>query len=48
MEEIMEKKKEKQESQLKQLFGFAGSYKYFGILSIVLAAVSAWIALVPF
>ncbi len=44
----MEKKKEKQESQLKQLFGFAGSYKYFGILSIVLAAVSAWIALVPF
>lgn len=42
------KKDEKQESLLKQLFVFAGKYKYFSIASAALAAISAWIALVPF
>lgn len=42
----MEKKKE--ESLLKQLFVFAGSYKYLSILSVILAACSALLALVPF
>ena len=42
----MEKKKE--ESLLKQLFVFAGSYKYLSILSAILAACSALLALVPF
>ena len=41
-------KKEKEESLLKKLFVFAGSYKYLSIVSAILAAVSAWIALVPF
>lgn len=44
----MEKKKEKEESLLKKLFVFAGSYKYLSILSAILAAVSAFVALVPF
>lgn len=44
----MEEKKQKEESLLKQLFVFAGSYKYLSILSVILAAVSAFIALVPF
>lgn len=44
----MEKKKEKEESLLKKLFVFAGSYRYLSILSAMLAAVSAFIALVPF
>ena len=44
----MEQKKEKEESLLKKLFVFAGSYRYLSILSVILAAVSAWIALVPF
>ncbi len=44
----MEKKKEKEESLLKKLFAFAGSYQYLSILSAILAAVSAFIALVPF
>lgn len=42
----MEKKKE--ESLLKKLFVFAGSYQYLSILSAILAAISAFIALVPF
>lgn len=42
----MEKKKE--ESLLKKLFVFAGSYQYLSIASAILAAVSALIALVPF
>lgn len=42
----MEKKKE--ESLLKQLFVFAGSYKYLSILSAILAACSALLALAPF
>lgn len=44
----MEEKKQKEESLLKQLFVFAGSFKYLSILSVILAAVSAFIALVPF
>ena len=45
---IMEEIKQKEESLLKQLFNFAGNYKYLSILSAVLAAVSALVALVPF
>lgn len=48
MEKQDEKQKEKQESLLKQLFVFAGKYRYFSILSVVLAAASAFLALVPF
>lgn len=44
----MEEKKQKEEGLLKQLFVFAGSFRYLSILSVVLAAVSAFIALVPF
>ena len=44
----MEEKKQKEESLLKQLFVFAGSFRYLSILSVILAAVSAFIALVPF
>ena len=44
----MEEKKEKQESLTKQLYKFAGSYKYLSILSTILAAISAFVALVPF
>lgn len=44
----MEEKKQKEESLLKQLFNFAGNYKYLSILSAVLVAVSALVALVPF
>ncbi len=44
----MEEKKQKEESLLKQLFTFAANYKYLSILSAVLAAVSALVALVPF
>ena len=32
----------------KQLYKFAGSYKYLSILSTILAAISAFVALVPF
>ena len=42
-EDIMKKK-----SSLSRLFEYAGNYKYLTILSWVLSAVSAWIALVPF
>lgn len=42
-EDIMKKK-----SSLSRLFESAGNYKYLTILSWVLSAVSAWIALVPF
>ena len=44
----MEKKNEKQPGLLKQLFVFAGSYKYLIILSVIFAGISALIALVPF
>ena len=40
--------KEKKQSSLSKLFTYAGSYKYLTIASLVLAALSAWIALVPF
>ena len=43
----MEEKKEKEESLTKQLYHFAGSYKYLSILSTILAAISAFVALVP-
>ena len=42
----MEEKKEKEESLTKQLYHFAGSYKYLSILSTILAAISAFVALV--
>lgn len=42
-EDIMKKK-----SSLSRLFEYVGNYKYLTILSWVLSAVSAWIALVPF
>ena len=38
----MEEKKEKEESLTKQLYHFAGSYKYLSILSTILAAISAF------
>ena len=38
----------KKKSSLSRLFEYAGNYKYLTILSWVLSAVSAWIALVPF
>ena len=40
--------KEKKESSISKLFAYAGNYKYLTIASWVLAALSAWIALVPF
>lgn len=42
-EDIMKKK-----SSLSRLFEYAGNYKYLTVLSWILSAVSAWIALVPF
>lgn len=44
--DIVEKKKE--QSLLSQLFDFAGNYKYLSILSVILAATSAFVALIPF
>ena len=38
----------KKQSALSRLFEYAGGYKYLTIASWVLAAISAWIALVPF
>ncbi len=38
----------KKKSYLSRLFEYAGNYKYLTILSWILSAVSAWIALVPF
>lgn len=40
--------KEKKESSISKLFAYAGKYKYLTIASWGLAALSAWIALVPF
>ena len=40
--------KEKKQSALSRLMDMAGNHKYFSYLSCVLAAISAWIALVPF
>lgn len=38
----------KKKSSLSRLFEYAGNYKYLMVLSWILSAVSAWIALVPF
>ena len=38
----------KKQNSISRLFEYAGNYKYLTILSWVLSAVSAWIALVPF
>ncbi len=38
----------KKKSSLSRLFEYAGNYKYLTVLSWMLSAVSAWIALVPF
>lgn len=38
----------KKKSSLSRLFEYAGKYKYLTVLSWILSAVSAWIALVPF
>ena len=38
----------KKKGSLSRLFEYAGNYKYLTILSWILSAVSAWIALVPF
>lgn len=38
----------KKKSSLSRLFEYAGNYKYLTVLSWILSAVSAWIALVPF
>ena len=40
--------KEKKQSALSRLMYIAGNHKYLSYLSCVLAAVSAWIALIPF
>lgn len=40
--------KEKKQSALSRLMNIAGNHKYLSYLSCVLAAVSAWIALIPF
>lgn len=37
-----------EKSSLSRLFEYAGNYKYLTVLSWILSAVSAWIALVPF
>lgn len=39
--------KEKKQSALSRLMDIAGNHKYLSYLSCVLAAVSAWIALIP-
>ena len=38
----------KRESSLSRLFSYAGKFKYLSILSWILSAVSALVALVPF
>lgn len=38
----------KKKSPLSRLFEYAGNYRYLTVLSWILSAVSAWIALVPF
>ena len=40
--------KEKKESTLSKLMHFAGNHKYYVYASCILAAISAFIALVPF
>lgn len=40
--------KEKKQSTLSKLMKIAGNHKYFSYLSCALAAISAWVALIPF
>ena len=40
--------KDKKQSAMSRLMGMAGNHKYFSYASCVLAAISAWIALIPF
>lgn len=40
--------KEKKQSALLRLMQIAGNHKYFSYLSVVLAVISAWVALIPF
>ena len=40
--------KQQKQSPLKELMRYAGSHKYLSYLSCVLAAISSWIALLPF
>ena len=44
----MAKKTEKKPSSIQRLFEFAGNYKYLAVASWILAAISAFVALVPF
>ena len=44
----MEEKQNKGQSLIRQLFVYAGNYKYFSIASWVLAAISGFVALAPF
>lgn len=44
----MDKKTEKKPSDLKRLFGYAGNFRFLTVASIILSAVSAVMALVPF
>ena len=44
----MNEKNQKKESSLQTLFDYAGSYKILTIMSWILSAISAWLALVPF
>ena len=44
----MAKKKETKQSPTQRLFVYAGKYKYLTIASWILAAISAFVALVPF
>ena len=41
-------KKDEKPDTIKQLFGYAGNYRYLTILSWILSAISSWIALAPF
>ena len=41
-------KKEEKPDTIKQLFEYAGNYRYLTIASWVLATISAFVALVPF
>ena len=44
----MDKKTEKNPSDLKRLFGYAGNFRFLTVASIILSAVSAVMALAPF
>ena len=44
----MAEKTETKPSSIQRLFEFAGNYKYLAVASWILAAISAFVALVPF